>query len=536
MTPVFSRFRVLSRGSLAALSLAPLSVAACDGRLEVTDENLGGAAGTSNQAGSGGASGSGGPSGSAGTAGTAGAGGDSASCNDGVRNGDETAVDCGGSSCPECATEGPCTNGPVECDSTICVDGVCQPPTCQDGVRNGDEAGVDCGGTSPCGPCLTLCHEQCAVSDVMIPLGCDPNAPAPFGVASQPRSNDDGSLIAFDYCYEDARCTPMYWSASAGVRALTVSGGGTLTGMSADGQLVLVSPQVALGGQSLLFTPDGNSTPSGLGPTPGLISADGTLVGVSPTTKNAFALLRRPRGGEVEPLGDLPFGVNQFALSGAAADASVIIGYSYQEGFQPFRYTEAGGLVFGLEGLPDTADGATISALSRDGQTFAGVTLLGNERHNVFRWTQADGVLEIAPVTAPTPGVDPAAMSLSDDGSVLVFSRETNAATGDFSAYRWTTQNGSEALTPGIQSTAALVSGDGSVIIGQTLDSSDYRSFIWTPTGGARSIRSALEGAGVDLSGWSIDTPWSLSRDGKVAMGVGRCGEITTVYRLVLPD
>ncbi|MEW7292444.1 glycosyl hydrolase [Aquimarina sp. 2304DJ70-9] len=51
-------------------------------------------------------------------------------CNDGVQNGDETGIDCGGS-CEPC---------PVD-------------PTCNDGIQNGDETGVDCGGS--CQPCNT---------------------------------------------------------------------------------------------------------------------------------------------------------------------------------------------------------------------------------------------------------------------------------------------------------------------------------------------------------------------------------------------
>ncbi|OUR98104.1 hypothetical protein A9Q86_13670 [Flavobacteriales bacterium 33_180_T64] len=53
-------------------------------------------------------------------------------CTDGIQNGDETGVDCGGSSCAPCVI----------------------PPTCDDGVQNGDETGVDCGGSS-CAPCST---------------------------------------------------------------------------------------------------------------------------------------------------------------------------------------------------------------------------------------------------------------------------------------------------------------------------------------------------------------------------------------------
>lgn len=45
---------------------------------------------------------------------------DEATCTDGIQNGDETGVDCGGS-CAAC-------------------------PTCTDGIQNGEETGVDCGG------------------------------------------------------------------------------------------------------------------------------------------------------------------------------------------------------------------------------------------------------------------------------------------------------------------------------------------------------------------------------------------------------
>lgn len=55
-------------------------------------------------------------------------------CNDGIQNGDEEGVDCGGSSCDAC-------------------------PTCSDGVQNGDEEGIDCGGSS-CQPCSTNCDYE----------------------------------------------------------------------------------------------------------------------------------------------------------------------------------------------------------------------------------------------------------------------------------------------------------------------------------------------------------------------------------------
>ena len=78
-------------------------------------------------------------------------GGNPPTCNDGVQNGDETGVDCGGSSCPACPT---CSDGVQNGDETgiDCGGSSCPAcPTCDDGIQNGDETGVDCGGS--CDPC-----------------------------------------------------------------------------------------------------------------------------------------------------------------------------------------------------------------------------------------------------------------------------------------------------------------------------------------------------------------------------------------------
>jgi len=64
--------------------------------------------------------------------GNTGGGGNTPTCNDGIQNGQETGVDCGGPDCQPCQTV----------------------PTCNDGVQNGQETGVDCGGPD-CQPCQT---------------------------------------------------------------------------------------------------------------------------------------------------------------------------------------------------------------------------------------------------------------------------------------------------------------------------------------------------------------------------------------------
>ena len=76
------------------------------------------------------------------------------SCDDGIQNGDETGVDCGGTSCTPCPAT--CDDGiqngnetSVDCGGSTCAP--C-PASCDDGIQNGDETGVDCGGAN-CAPC-----------------------------------------------------------------------------------------------------------------------------------------------------------------------------------------------------------------------------------------------------------------------------------------------------------------------------------------------------------------------------------------------
>ncbi|MDB4943472.1 MAG: Tryptophan synthase alpha chain [Labilithrix sp.] len=66
---------------------------------------------------------------------------------DGVKNGDETGVDCGGpTSKKACADGAACSDGARDCASGVCTGNVCAAPTHTDGVKNGDETGLDCGG------------------------------------------------------------------------------------------------------------------------------------------------------------------------------------------------------------------------------------------------------------------------------------------------------------------------------------------------------------------------------------------------------
>ncbi len=82
-------------------------------------------------------------------------------CSDGIMNGDETDVDCGGTNCEACQepvvlgcmTAGTHNYNPEATEE----DDSCE--TCSDGIMNGDETDVDCGGTN-CEPCVDIVIED----------------------------------------------------------------------------------------------------------------------------------------------------------------------------------------------------------------------------------------------------------------------------------------------------------------------------------------------------------------------------------------
>ncbi len=91
-------------------------------------------------------------------------------CSDGIQNQDETDIDCGGSACPPCRNTKKCLL-PTDCQSGVCeptspdagplTPDRCQAPTCTDGVKNGDETGIDCGNDGGdagpvCPPCAAM--------------------------------------------------------------------------------------------------------------------------------------------------------------------------------------------------------------------------------------------------------------------------------------------------------------------------------------------------------------------------------------------
>jgi hypothetical protein len=72
-------------------------------------------------------------------------GGAAAAATDGVKNADESDVDCGGAAAPKCGVASSC-RAASDCTSGVCSGSRCAAPSATDGVRNGLETDVDCGG------------------------------------------------------------------------------------------------------------------------------------------------------------------------------------------------------------------------------------------------------------------------------------------------------------------------------------------------------------------------------------------------------
>ncbi len=82
------------------------------------------------------------------------------SCDNEVKDVDESDVNCGGPSCPAC-DDGAMCNVPADCHSCLCENGLCEPFDCKNGLRDGCESDVDCGG--PCGSTCApgeYCHSK----------------------------------------------------------------------------------------------------------------------------------------------------------------------------------------------------------------------------------------------------------------------------------------------------------------------------------------------------------------------------------------
>jgi hypothetical protein len=498
---------------------------ACNGRLAISDETL-----TDAGVGGNGGTGSVTPPESHPDAGTP-----TDSCEDGLRSGGESDIDCGGEACPACPSGASCERH-TDCQGGTCLAGACVASSCEDGIRNGDEAGVDCGGG--CQRCRsTTCN--CASSPGLTPLGCDETE----GYLTQCGQNflsADGQTFVFAMCYME--------SANAGVTSgyelfrrrsdgtTEALGDAGALGLSADGQQLLVYEGSELGIVNAAGVRTALPIPQVVA-SDARISGDGaTVFGGVATDTGARTLARWTESGGLETLGEFPLLAEaaHWELAVVNHDGTVVAGY-VDDGTRltPFRWTAAGG-VEALGTLPDGATGAQPTAISADGSTIAGYTLTSGADRSIFRWTAQDQ-LEVMGGAPPVGYLSDAALFLSADGTVLA----GTALNGAARVIVW-----GPGGTQGANADLGIVTDmtpDGSTLVGIT---SGPAGFLWHPPGvgpnppGSSYDVSGLETlvaqSGADSTGWALQTITSVSDDARVIYGTGTCGGVPTYYRMQL--
>ncbi len=169
---------------------------------------------------------------------------------DGVQNGTETGIDCGGAGNPLCA-DGQGCKARGDCSSDVCVGGKCVTPVCNDGSKNGTETDVDCGGAG-CPRCAD--NQTCKVvddctsgvcADIGAGLQCQPPSPTD-GIKNGTETDVDcggagnPGCIAGLACLLDGDCKSVgcdYTKHCAISRSCTAHYGGDTCGFGGDGSI-----------------------------------------------------------------------------------------------------------------------------------------------------------------------------------------------------------------------------------------------------------------------------------------------------------
>lgn len=458
------------------------------------------------------------------------------SCDDGIRDGDETDIDCGGEGCVACVPGASCQRH-SDCTGGTCLAGVCAATSCEDGIRNGDETGIDCGGA--CARCRTsTCN--CASSPGLLPLECDETEGYLSPCGRQGLLSADGETFAFAMCHLDAAMSSttdvaLYRRKSDGTRDVLTNAGAL--GLSSDGQRLLIYDSSAVsvvnadGTRTVVPIPEAFSTDT-------RISADGvSVVGGVPNGAGARRLVRWTAGGGLQTLGDFPLLADavSWEVGAVSQDATVIVG-SADDGtrFIPFRWTAADGLEE-LGTLPEGVTGARPTAISADGSTVAGFAGRNPNDSDIFRWTAQDRLQILGEAIPLGSWPQGETLLLSTDGAILAGAALVNGAV---SLVRWGT--GGTAVASASLPFVMDMTPDGSAMVGSSVDT----GFLWRPPlvelttpASAYDVTRAetlLEQSGADATGWALESITNISDDGRIVYGTGTCGGVPTYYRMQL--
>ncbi len=124
-------------------------------------------------------------------------------CNDGLKNGLESSIDCGGPTCAKCAISKSC-NAPSDCVSDFCGGGRCINGPCENGVKDTGEADVDCGGV--CGGLKCATGKACSRLDDCLSGICANNVCVSDPCLDKVRNGSESDIDCGGTC--GAKCAP----------------------------------------------------------------------------------------------------------------------------------------------------------------------------------------------------------------------------------------------------------------------------------------------------------------------------------------
>ncbi len=112
-------------------------------------------------------------------------------CDDGFLNGEEGDIDCGGS-CETLCDLGQSCNIDEDCESSLCLGGLCAEASCDDNIKNGDESDIDCGGS-----CSRRClvGDSCESNNDCESRNCESGICEERSIAAAPQVDDDSPLV-----------------------------------------------------------------------------------------------------------------------------------------------------------------------------------------------------------------------------------------------------------------------------------------------------------------------------------------------------
>jgi uncharacterized protein with beta-barrel porin domain len=308
-------------------------------------------------------------------------------------------------------------------------------------------------------------------------------------------------------------------------------------GISADGSMVVGTTESGVIFQAYRWTAQTGMV--GLGPTEPFsggssasdVSADGSVL--SATIIGGSQAARWTAATGFQRLDSV--GTNSQAYS-ISADGNVIVGFTNglaSASGEAFRWTAATGVV-GLGFLPGNAGSRAIGT-NADGGVIVGDSSLfapGDSRGmRAFRWTQPTGMTGLGVLSGDNVSTASVvtANGLTIFGTSFLLNGSFLLVSGQ--AFRWTQASGMVGLgaLPGDNfSNAFAVSADGAVMVGNSerivngSDAHPQHGFLWDQVFGMQDLRQVLATQyGLNVTGWELTVPASVSADGSAIAGFG---------------